>query len=90
LSRFGPIKSSEVEDGPADVVAQALIVENKFTNRLWELISLPLALTSPCSFFLTVRCRTTCCLDRVGSRSKLVRGDVCDDRGLARCVCGMP
>ena len=90
MGRFGPIKNSEVEDRPADVVAQALIVENKVTNRFWKLITLPLALTSPCCITRAVWCCSTCGLDRVGGRSELVCGDVGDDGSLARCVRGMP
>src|SRR5919199_676639 len=79
-----------VEHGPADVVPQSLIVEDELANRLRELVALPPALESPCALGLSLRRGSTCGLDRVGGCTELVRGDVCDGRGLPGSVCGMP
>jgi len=50
---------------------------------------LPPALTSSCSVTLTCRRGNSGGLNRIGSRTKIVRGDVRDDTGLARSVGGM-
>jgi hypothetical protein len=39
---------------------------------------LPLALESPCGLAPAFRRGSTCGLDRIGGRTELVRGDVCD------------
>ena len=80
---------SAVEHRPADVVPQPLIVEYELANRLRELVALPAALESPSALALSWRRGSTCGLDRVGGRTELVRGDVCDDRRLAGSVRGM-
>src|SRR2546421_5662033 len=79
-----------VEHRPADVVPQLLVVEYELANRLRELVALPPALESPCALALSSRRGSTCGLDRIGGRTELVRGDVCDGRGLAGSVRGMP
>src|SRR5437870_2473438 len=81
---------SAVEHRPADVVAQPFVVEYKLANPLRELVALPPALESPCALALSFRRGSTCGLDRIGGRTELVRGDVCDGRGLAGSVRGMP
>jgi hypothetical protein len=80
---------SAVEDRPADVVAQPLVVKYEVANRLWELVTLPLALESPGGFALALRRGSTRGLDRIGGRTELVRGDVCDGPGLSSSVRGM-
>jgi len=45
---------------------------------------------SPCALALSFRRCSTCGLDRIGGRTELVRGDVCDGCGLAGSVSGMP
>jgi hypothetical protein len=67
-----------------------LIVENERTNRVWELITLPSALTSRCCVALALRCCGTGSLDGVRGRTQLVRRDMGDDGGLAGGVRGMP
>src|SRR5262249_7651121 len=57
---------------------------------LRDLVALPPALESPCALALSFRRGSTCGLDRIGGRTELVRGDVCDGRGLAGSVRGMP
>src|SRR5205814_8206964 len=59
-------------------------------NRLRELVALPPALASPRALARSFRRGSTCGLDRIGGRTELVRGDVCDGRGLAGSVRGMP
>src|SRR6266851_2439593 len=80
---------SAVEHRPADVVPQPLVVEYELANRLRELVALPPALESRCTLALSFRRRSTCSLDRIGGRTELVRGDMCDDRRLASGVRGM-
>ena len=52
--------------------------------------TLPLALESAGGLALGFRCGSTCGLDRIGGRTKVVRGHVCDDPGLSNCVRSMP
>jgi hypothetical protein len=47
---------SAVEDRPADIVPQPLVVEDELANRLRELVALPPALESPCALALAFRC----------------------------------
>jgi hypothetical protein len=49
-----------------------------------------LALESPRGIALSLRCGSTYGLDRIGGRTKFVRGDVCDGPCLASSVRGMP
>jgi hypothetical protein len=51
---------------------------------------LPSALETAGGVAFAVRRCGTCSLDRVGSRTQLVRGDVGDDSGLAGSVRGIP
>jgi hypothetical protein len=81
---------STVKHRPADVVPQPLVVQYKLANRLRDLVMLPLALESSRSLTLAFRRRSTCGLDRIGGRTELVRGDVCDGPGLASSVRGVP
>src|SRR5262249_28111191 len=77
---------SAVEHRPADVVPHPLVVEYERANCLRELVALPPALESPCALALSFQRGSTCGLDRIGGRTELVRGDVCDGRGLAGSV----
>ena len=81
---------SAVKHRPADVVPQPLVVKYEFANRLREMVTLPLALESPCGLAPAFRRGSTCGLDRVGGRTELMRGDVCDGSGLASGIRGMP
>jgi hypothetical protein len=83
-------RSSAVKHRPADVVPQPLVIKYELANRLWELVTLPLALETPCNLTLVLRRRSTSGLDRIGGRAELVRGDVGNGRGLARGVRGVP
>jgi hypothetical protein len=65
-----------------------LVVEYELSNRLQELVALPQALDSKNVLGLSFRRGSTCGLDCVGGRTELVRGDVCDGRGLAGGVRG--
>jgi hypothetical protein len=62
----------------------------ELANRLRELVTLPPALKSSCGLALTLRRGSTSGLDRIGSSTEFVCGDVRDGPGLARSVCGMP
>jgi len=84
------VQSQFAEHRPAEVVPQPLVVEYELANRLWELVALPPALETPCALALSFQRGRTCGLDRIGRRTELVRGDVCDGRGLAGSVRGMP
>jgi hypothetical protein len=81
---------SAVKHRPADVIPQPLVVCYELANRLRELVTLPLALESPCALTLAFRRASTCGLDRIGGRTELVRGDVRDSPGLAGSLRGMP
>src|SRR6266851_9846110 len=81
---------SAVKHRPADVVPQPLVVKYELANRFRELVTLPLALESPCGLALAFRGGGTCGLDRIGGCTEFVRGDVCDGPGLAGSVRGMP
>jgi len=81
---------SAVEHRPADGIPHPLVVEDERANRLWELVALPLALASPGALARSLRRGSPCGLDRIGGRTQLMRSDMCDDRGLARSICGMP
>jgi hypothetical protein len=54
------------------------------------LVTLPLALESPRGIAPALGRGSTYGLDRIGGRTKFVRGDVCDDPGLASSVRGIP
>src|SRR3712207_4272463 len=83
-------RASAVEHRPADVVSQPLVVKYQVADRLRKLITLPLALESPCGLALATRRGSSGGFDRRGGRPELVRGDMGDRPGLASSVCGMP
>jgi hypothetical protein len=77
---------------PAELPAPVNLEKGRPTasRLLRELVALPPAFESSCALALALsfRRRSTCRLDRIGGRTELVRGDVCDGRGLAGSVCG--
>jgi hypothetical protein len=85
-----PEARSAVKHRPADVVAQPLVVEYERANRLRQLGTLPPALESPCAVALALRRAGARGLDRIGGRTKFVRGDVRDNPRLAGSVRGVP
>src|SRR5262249_4799033 len=85
-----PDTGSAVKHRPANVVPQPLVVKYELANRLRALAALPPALESPCGPALAFGRSSTCGLDRIGGRTELVRGDVCNSPGLASSVRGMP
>ena len=86
-----PLPDSAVEDRPADVVSQPLIIENEGANRIRKLITLPLALAAACRRCLgVVRYGSAYGLDRVRGCTKIMSGDVCHRTGLAGGVGGVP
>ncbi len=88
--RAHPHARSAVKHRPADVVPQPLVVKNELTNRLRELVTLPVALESPCGLALAFWRGSTCGLDRIGGCTEFVCRDVCDGPGLASSVRGIP
>jgi hypothetical protein len=88
-SGWRPDARSAVKHRPADVVPQPLVVKYELANRLRELVTLPLALKSPCGLAPALRRGSTCGLDRVGGRTELVHGDMRDGPGLVGSVGGM-
>ncbi len=81
---------SAIEYRPAEVVAQALIVQDKITNRTGQLIALPAALEKPGMFAPAFGRSRAGCLDGVGGSAELVRGDVGNRGGLTGSKGGMP
>ncbi len=81
---------SAVEHRPADGVSQPLIIQDQLADRVRELFALPSALEPPGTLTLAFRSGCTRCLDRVGRRSELVRGDMRNHRRLAGSICGVP
>ncbi len=75
---------------PADVVPQPLVVKHELANRPRELVTLPVALESPCGLALAFWRGSKYSLDRIGGCTEFVRGDVCDGPGLASSVRGIP
>jgi hypothetical protein len=81
---------SAVERKPAQLVAQPLVVEHKFSDLEGELGALPLALqTAGLHAVVFSRCRPRD-PDRVGRGSELVGRHMAHRRGLAGSVRGMP
>jgi hypothetical protein len=66
ISRAG---CSAVKHGPADVVSEALVVEDEFADCVGELVSLPLALALSGAFHIATRHGGADGLDRVGGGS---------------------
>jgi hypothetical protein len=81
---------SAVEDKPAQLVAQPLVVEHKLSDLVGELRALPLALqTAGLDAVVLSRCRPRS-FDRVGRGSEFVGRHMADRRGLTGGVRGMP
>jgi hypothetical protein len=82
--------ASAVECKPAQLVAQPLVVEHKFSDLVGELSALPLALQAANRLALVFsRCRPRRS-DRVGRSTELVGRHMAHRRGLAGRVCGIP
>ncbi len=67
-----------------------LVVKHELANGLRELVTLPLALKTPCGLAVPFRRGSTCGLDPIGGRAEFVRGDVRDGPGLPSSVRRMP
>jgi hypothetical protein len=74
--------ASAVKHRPADVVPQALIVKYEFTNIGWELVTLPLALASAGGLCFALWHGSTRGLDRIRSRTQVVRCNMCHGTSL--------
>jgi hypothetical protein len=70
--------------------AQPLVAEDELANRLRELVALPQALEAPRAVAHSFWRGSMCGLEPIGGRTEFVRGDVCDGRGLAGRVRGVP
>ncbi len=81
---------SAVEDRPADVVAQLLVVQHEAANVVRKMITLPLTLDSSGSVGVVVRNGSTSSLDRVSRCAEVVGGDMRHGTGLAGRIRGMP
>jgi hypothetical protein len=97
LNRFRTHSSSSVKSSrqstikhqPANLVSQPLIIQDEFTDRLWELFTLPTALEPTGALCFVFEGRRTHGLDRVGRRTKFVRGDVRHHSRLTSSVGGV-
>src|SRR5205807_8794366 len=85
-----PSRPSTVEDRPADLVSQPLILQDEFAHHIRELFALPTALEPAGALTLPSQGRRTHGLDRVGRSTKLVCGDMRHHCRLAGSKCGVP
>jgi hypothetical protein len=85
-----PSRPSRVEDRPADLVSQPLILQDEFANHIRQLFALPTALEPAGALTLPSGGRRTHGLDRVGRSTKLVCGDMRHHCRLAGSICGVP
>lgn len=84
--RAALLRGSVLEDGPADPVSAALVLEYKLAEMGGDLVTLPVAF-STCGFaFLIAGCCSCCCLDGVRGRAQVVFGNAGDAGRLAGCV----
>ena len=81
---------STIEHRPADIISEPLVVQNKLSDRLRQLLALPLALAPAYILFFPFRCSRTRGLDRVGRSTQLVCGDMRHHCGLTGGKCGVP
>jgi hypothetical protein len=81
---------SAVEHKPAQLVAQPLVVEHKFSDRVGELGALPLALQTAGLHAVVFSRRRPRSPDRVGRGSEFVGRHMAHRRGLGGSVRGMP
>lgn len=77
---------SAIEHEPAQLVAQPLVVEHEFSDRVRKSGALPLALQAAGRLALVFRRCRSFRPDRVGRSTKLVGRHVADRRGLAGSV----
>jgi len=83
-------EASAVERKPAQLVAEALVIEHKCSDLVGELSALPLALqAASCLAFVFSRCRPRG-LDRISRSTELVGRYMADRSCLAGGVTGMP
>jgi hypothetical protein len=85
-----PNAFSAIENRPADIVAQPLVVKYELANRRRQLLALPPALQSSSVVTSAIRGSSSCSLDRVCGRTELVGSDVSHRRSLTGSICGMP
>src|SRR6266516_2427934 len=85
-----PPRPSAVEDRPADLVSQPLIIQDEFANHLRELFALPTALEPAGALTLASRGRGAHGPDRVRRSTKVVCGDMRHHSCLAGSIGGVP
>ncbi len=78
----GCLTALAVEDEPAELVAEPLVVQDELPDLVGQLIPLPTALGTPGLFFV-VGSGGLGCPDRVGGGTELVGGHVRDGSSLA-------
>ncbi len=79
-----------VEDRPADLVTQPLVIQYEIANLLRQSLTLPATLLPTSALALAFRSSGPCRLDRVRSCTELVGCHVGDRRRLASGVCRPP
>lgn len=86
----GGKRLSITKQKPAVRIAQALVVEHKFTDLAGQLRALPLAFPATNRIALTLSGGRTRGFDRVGGRAELVRCDMRHHRRMAGGKRSMP
>jgi hypothetical protein len=80
---------SAVENRPANVVSQLLVVQDKIANRIRQLVALPAALEPAGTIAFAFGDSRARGLDRVSSSAQLVRGNMRDRRRLTSSIRSM-
>lgn len=85
-THFRERRSGDVEDGPADVVASALVLEDQVSHGLGQLGPLPGVLVAADGLPCAVRGGCDGGLDGIRGSAEIVLGDVADAGCLTGCV----
>jgi hypothetical protein len=72
---------------PADLIAQPLVVQDEFANRLWEALSLPTALEPSGALSIARGGRRPRSFDCISRSTQLVCSDMRHHRSLAGSEC---
>src|SRR4051812_7350643 len=81
---------SAIEYEPAQLVAEPLVVEDELADPGWQLVALPLALSTTGVAAAPFRRRRSDSPDGMGGRTQLVGGDVGHHARLPRGEGGVP
>src|SRR3989440_4986228 len=82
-----PGRPLAIDRCPTDPIAQALVIQHKVANRLWQPLTLPGALALTSTIALALRSSSPRCLDRIRGGTEFVGCYVGDRRGLTSGVC---